>query len=102
MRVVVIIGPYAKGFLFVDIGLAHGHGDWEDGDVHHDQVADLNGRMEISDVDNGESGSTGCSRLEEAVKEAESGWKDGNGRIIKLYRVSNKQAMVQESGLRQE
>ena len=64
MSVVIVVGPDTERLLFVDVGLAHGHGNGEDGDVHHDQITDLDGGMEVSDVDNCESGGAGCGRLE--------------------------------------
>lgn len=35
----------AQGFLFVDVGPTNGYGDREDGNVHHDHIRDLNGRV---------------------------------------------------------
>lgn len=88
---VIFISPDAEGLLFVDVGLAHGHGNWKDGDIHHDQVAHLNGGVEVGNIDDGKPGSTCCGGLKEAVEEAESGWKNCNGRIIELDRISQDQ-----------
>ena len=32
---VVVAGPNTKRLLFVDVGLSHRHGDWEDRNIHH-------------------------------------------------------------------
>jgi hypothetical protein len=47
--------------------LTHGDGDWEDRYVHHDEVRDLDGRVQVGNVDNCETGGAGSGGLEEAV-----------------------------------
>lgn len=50
------MAPDAEGLFFVDVGAARADGDGEDGDVHHDEVRDLGGGVQGSDVDDGETG----------------------------------------------
>ena len=86
-----IVGFFADGavdaqaFLFVDVGAADGDGYREDGDVHHDQVGDLDARVEIGDRDRGEAGGSCRGGLEEAVEEAESvGVKARDGWVFEI------------------
>lgn len=70
--VVVFVRPDSQRLLFVDVCLSHGHCYGEDGDVHHDEVADLDGGMQFSNVDNSKSSGAGRSGLEETSEEAET------------------------------
>lgn len=79
-----VVGPDAEGFFFVDVGLADGHGDGEDGDVHHDKVADLDGGVQVGDVDHGETSGTGRGGLEETGEEAVAAGEGCDGWIIEI------------------
>ena len=73
-----VVGFFARGavdpqaFLFVDVGAADGDGYGEDRDVHHDEVRDLDARVEIGQRDRGKAGGSCRGGLEEAVEKAES------------------------------
>lgn len=69
---VFITRPYAEGLLFVHVGLTHGNGDGKDRNVHHDQVRDLNGGMQVRETDDGKACSTSGGSLEEAIQETET------------------------------
>ena len=56
--VFVFCGPNTQGLLLVHVGLADGHSDRENRYVHHDEVADLYCRVQISNVDYSETCST--------------------------------------------
>ena len=79
---VFVARPNSEGFLFVDVGLPHTHGDGEDGNVHHDEIADLDRGVEVGNVDDGETGGTRCGGLEETCEEAEAAWKGSNSWIV--------------------
>src|SRR6187549_4307091 len=81
---VVLAAPYPEGAFFVHVCLAHGDSDGKYGDVHHDEVRDLNGGMQICEVDDREAGGTCRSGLEKAVKKAETRGKDCDRRVIQL------------------
>jgi len=86
--VVVIVGPDAERLFFVDVRLAHTHCDGEDGYVHHNQVTNLNGRVEIGDVNHGKTGGTGGCSLEKTIEEPESRWEGNNGGVVELQLIS--------------
>lgn len=92
--VVVFVGPDAEGFLLIYVGLSHRHGDGEDGDVHHDQVANLDGGMELRDVDDGESGGTGGCSLKETREETVTSGNGSDGRVVELYQVSHSEYQI--------
>jgi hypothetical protein len=77
-------GPDAKAFLFVDVGLADRHGDGKDGNVHHDEVRDLDGGVQVRDVDDGEASCAGRGGLEEAREEAVAAREGGDGWVVEL------------------
>jgi hypothetical protein len=47
---------YTEGSLLVHICLTQTDGDGEDGNVHHDEIGDLDGWMQFGYVNNGETG----------------------------------------------
>jgi hypothetical protein len=81
----VAVGPDTEGFLLVHVGLPDTHGDGENGYVHHDEVADLDRRVEIGDADDGETSSACRGGLEKTGEEAMAGGKVCNGIVFELY-----------------
>jgi len=90
-RIVVVVfvlaSVYAERFLFVDIGPAHGDGDGENGNVHHNEVGDQDGRVEVGKVDVGKASGAGGGGLEPAVEDADTGGKGGDDGIFELESV---------------
>src|SRR5688572_627759 len=43
----LVVAVDAERALFVDIGCAHGDDDWVDGNIHHDEVDDLHGNVQV-------------------------------------------------------
>lgn len=60
--------PEAERFFFVDVCAADRDGDGEDGDVHHDEVGDLDAGVEIGEVHVSEASGAGRDGLEEAIE----------------------------------
>lgn len=64
---ILVVGVDAEGLLLVDVGLTHRDGDREHGDVHHDQVGDLDGGVQVGKVDDRKPSRASRRGLEEAV-----------------------------------
>lgn len=82
--VFLFTGVDAEGFFFVDVGAAHGDGDGEDGNIHHDEVGDLDCRVEEGEVDDCEAGGAGGGGLEEAVEDADAAREGGDDGVMEL------------------
>lgn len=80
-------GVNAERPFFVNVGAADGDSEWEDGNIHHDQVGNLDGGVEGGNVDSSKAGSTGRQRLEEAVQKLITRWECCYSRIVELTKL---------------
>lgn len=62
---------HAKRLLFVDIGPANGDGNGEDGDVHHNHVRGLDGRVNLGKIHGAETSRPGARSLKPTDKESD-------------------------------
>ena len=76
--------PDAERLLFVYVRSANGNGNGEDGDVHHNHIADLDGRMKICQTDRREAGSSGGRSLEPSIEEAIAEGEMGDCLVIQI------------------
>lgn len=86
-RVFILLGRGidTETLLFVDVGPAHGDGDREDRNVHHDKVRNLNGRVQLGEVDTTEAGRPRRCSLEPTVHDTYARADRRNIRVVQLW-----------------
>lgn len=67
--------------FFVDVGVAHGDDNGVHGDIHHDNIQDLQADAKARDADDVEAAGADGDGLEEAVQDPEVRWYGGCGRV---------------------
>lgn len=86
--VLVFAAVNAERLFFVDVGTADGDGDGKDGDVHHDEVGDLNGGVECREVDIGETCCSGRGSLKPAIENSNARRQDRDDWVFELEELS--------------
>src|SRR5436189_6480154 len=61
--ILIIAGVYPQALLLIDVGSAHGNGDREYRDVHHDDVRHLDGWMVLSKTNHRQARRAGSCSL---------------------------------------
>lgn len=69
MVVILIVLRFVdpKALFFIDICPSEGDSNWENGNIHHDHVRDLDCRMQLGDGYHRKTSGAGTGSLEKAI-----------------------------------